>query len=254
MKKFDLKKLIRESIIEVMKEAHGVHEKQNEVIAQKVKEGFVAIAREQNDIIVLKNKAGEVVKVDRDGGITDKDGKPIAPMDNATSKIAVPTDDTLAEVAPPNFPKNLYNKIKGQYPGQDDKAYATMWKIHNMKESGDARVAKIYETFNVKSLADLQHYLKGGQPDELTNAIANFQKGQYDQFFDVVHALPPAEIQDAFLRLYRDYERKKKGVGDKLLHTILLRLEGPEYKAERDAIEHILKGAVKNVSKVTEGK
>jgi hypothetical protein len=103
----------------------------------------------------------------------------------------------------------------------------------------------LQETFHVKSSADLAKYLKGGNVDELTQAIAGFQQGQYDKFFDVIHDLPPADMTSAFIRLFKDYERKQKGAGLKILKAILLRMDEVDHKAERDAIEHILKGVGK---------
>lgn len=123
-----------------------------------------------------------------------------------------------------------------------------MGKKSNMKKQDIIKelVREILqETFHVKSRADLHNYLKAGIVDELTQAIADFQKGQYDKFFDVVHDLPPSDMTGAFIRLFKDYERKQKGAGFKILNAILLRMEGQEHKAERDALEHILKGVGK---------
>lgn len=50
--------------------------------------------------------------------------------------------DSVNESAPPGFPKPLYHKLKKKYKGSPEKAYATMWKIHN--KYGD----KLEETYN----------------------------------------------------------------------------------------------------------
>lgn len=40
----------------------------------------------------------------------------------------------IKEVAPPNFSRKLEKKILDQYPGEPQKAYATMWMIYNKKK------------------------------------------------------------------------------------------------------------------------
>ena len=39
--------------------------------------------------------------------------------------------EDVHEVAPPNFPPELEDKIKKQYGSDSPEAFATMWKIHN---------------------------------------------------------------------------------------------------------------------------
>lgn len=55
-------------------------------------------------------------------------------------------ESILDESAPLNFPKKLYNKIKKQYPGNMEAAYATMWKVHNKMEERVEEINKIQET------------------------------------------------------------------------------------------------------------
>lgn len=43
--------------------------------------------------------------------------------------------EQLDEKMPPGFPKELYHKIKKQYASEPEKAYATMWMIHNKKKN-----------------------------------------------------------------------------------------------------------------------
>lgn len=47
----------------------------------------------------------------------------------------------LDEKAPPGFDKELYKKIKAEYPGEPEKAYATMWSIHNKQKKESAEPA-----------------------------------------------------------------------------------------------------------------
>jgi len=52
------------------------------------------------------------------------------------ARTIVPEQQELNEKSPPGFGpdkehSDIYNKVKAQYPGEPEKAYATMWKIHN---------------------------------------------------------------------------------------------------------------------------
>ena len=63
----------------------------------------------------------------------------------ASSKVAV---------TPPGISEETAHEIKDEYPGEKDKAYATMWKIHNDKEKkGTLR----------EKLADLREGIKASQ-------------------------------------------------------------------------------------------
>ena len=50
-------------------------------------------------------------------------------------------------VTPPGISEELAHKIKSQYPGEKDKAYATMWKIHNEKESALKEISAAMDKF-----------------------------------------------------------------------------------------------------------
>jgi leucyl aminopeptidase (aminopeptidase T) len=41
----------------------------------------------------------------------------------------------FTESAPPNFPEDLEKKLKAEYKDNPEKAYATMWMIHNRKKN-----------------------------------------------------------------------------------------------------------------------
>jgi hypothetical protein len=62
----------------------------------------------------------------------------------ASSKVAV---------TPPGISEETMHKLKSEYPGEPDKAYATAWKIHNEKSSAAIKAAA--ETFisQVKKIA-----------------------------------------------------------------------------------------------------
>jgi hypothetical protein len=44
-------------------------------------------------------------------------------------------------VTPPGISEELMHKLKSEYPGEPDKAYATAWKIHNEKSSSEKAAA-----------------------------------------------------------------------------------------------------------------
>lgn len=56
----------------------------------------------------------------------------------------------LNEKSPPNFPKALHDKLLKQYKGEEDKAYATMWKIFYEKEKGHKKVNEMWMGWEAK--------------------------------------------------------------------------------------------------------
>ena len=46
--------------------------------------------------------------------------------------VLLPDDEeTLSEKAPPGFSEEEMQKLKKQYPGDEARAFATAWSIHN---------------------------------------------------------------------------------------------------------------------------
>ena len=80
---------------------------------------------------------------------------------NLKSLISEVVNEVMTETTPPNFPKNLRDKLVKQY-GETPKAYATMWSIHNKKNEGDATASKIYELGGMT--AGLVNRAEGAQP------------------------------------------------------------------------------------------
>jgi hypothetical protein len=108
------------------------------------------------------------------------------------SHVGVP--DTIDEKAPPGFPKKLYHKIKKQYPGNPQAAYATMWKVDkSLKETALDEVAppgfpkKIYKK------------VKSQYPGEPEKAYATMWKihNQMKEEWDDAEVLDKAPGQDA---------------------------------------------------------
>jgi len=62
----------------------------------------------------------------------------IEPISASTEKVAV---------TPPGISEELMHKLKKQYPGEPDKAYATAWKIHNEKSSALKAISAALEKF-----------------------------------------------------------------------------------------------------------
>jgi len=56
------------------------------------------------------------------------------PMQPAPVEGAPKAASAKVAVTPPGISEELAHKIKRQYPGEPEKAYGTMWKIHNEKE------------------------------------------------------------------------------------------------------------------------
>lgn len=56
-------------------------------------------------------------------------------IDKQKAFLASSREQKLDEKAPPNFPKDLYRKLKAQYKDNPERAYATMWMIHNRQKN-----------------------------------------------------------------------------------------------------------------------
>jgi hypothetical protein len=57
----------------------------------------------------------------------------------------------LDEKTPPNFPKALHDKLLKQYKGEEEKAYATMWKIFYAKDKGHQKMNEMWTAWEAKS-------------------------------------------------------------------------------------------------------
>jgi hypothetical protein len=61
-------------------------------------------------------------------------------------------ETNLQESAPPDFPPALEKKLLAQYKDVPQKAYATMWKIHNAKNEGHAKVNEMWAAWESKGM------------------------------------------------------------------------------------------------------
>lgn len=61
-------------------------------------------------------------------------------------------ETNLQESAPPDFPPALEKKLLSRYKDVPQKAYATMWKIHNSKNEGNQRVCEMWAAWENKGM------------------------------------------------------------------------------------------------------
>lgn len=61
-------------------------------------------------------------------------------------------ETNLQESAPPDFPPALKKKLLAQYKDVPQKAYATMWKMHNAKNEGHAKVNEMWAAWEAKGM------------------------------------------------------------------------------------------------------
>jgi hypothetical protein len=61
-------------------------------------------------------------------------------------------ETNLQESAPPDFPAALKKKLLSRYKDVPQKAYATMWKMHNAKNEGNQRVCEMWAAYENKSM------------------------------------------------------------------------------------------------------
>ena len=61
-------------------------------------------------------------------------------------------ETNIQESAPPNFPAALEKKLLSRYKDVPQKAYATMWKMHNAKKKGNAKVNEMWAAWENKGM------------------------------------------------------------------------------------------------------
>jgi hypothetical protein len=61
-------------------------------------------------------------------------------------------EGNLQESAPPDFPPALEKKLLSQYKDNPPIAYATMWKMHNAKKKGHAKVNEMWAAWEAKGM------------------------------------------------------------------------------------------------------
>lgn len=77
--------------------------------------------------------------------------------------MGVADEGMLQEKSPPNFPKKLHDKLLKQYAGDEEKAYATMWKIFYEKEKGHKKVNEMWTAWENKSINEAK---EGGSEEQ----------------------------------------------------------------------------------------
>lgn len=75
---------------------------------------------------------------------------------NEFAPLGVADESRLDEKAPPHFPRALEKKLLAQYKDTPQKAYATMWKIHNAKNEGNERVCEMWTAWENKSMNEAE--------------------------------------------------------------------------------------------------
>lgn len=77
--------------------------------------------------------------------------------------LGVAEKQQLHEKSPPDFPKALHDKLLKQYKGEEEKAYATMWKIFYAKKNGNKRVDEMWTAWENKSVNEAE---EGGSEEQ----------------------------------------------------------------------------------------
>ena len=61
-------------------------------------------------------------------------------------------ETNIQEGTPPDFPATLKKKLLSRYKDVPQKAYATMWKMHNAKNEGNQRVCEMWASYENKGM------------------------------------------------------------------------------------------------------
>ena len=75
-------------------------------------------------------------------------------------------ETNIQESAPPNFPAALEKKLLNQYKDVPQKAYATMWKMHNAKNEGNQRVCEMWAAWESKGMNEEHDETDMNNPEE----------------------------------------------------------------------------------------
>lgn len=87
-------------------------------------------------------------------------------MKDQFSPLGVADESRLDEKTPPNFPPALEKKLLAQYKDTPQKAYATMWTIHNKKNEGDERVCEMWTAWENKGMTESHDETDMSNPEE----------------------------------------------------------------------------------------
>jgi len=75
-------------------------------------------------------------------------------------------ETNLQEGTPPNFPAALKKKLLSKYKDVPQKAYATMWKMHNSKNEGNQRVCEMWAAYENKGMNEKHDEKNMNNPEE----------------------------------------------------------------------------------------
>jgi uncharacterized protein YukE len=87
-------------------------------------------------------------------------------MKDDFAPLGVAQEWRLDEKTPPDFPKALHDKLLKQYKGEEDKAYATMWKIFYAKKNGNKKIDEMWTAWEGKSVNETHDETDMSNPEE----------------------------------------------------------------------------------------
>jgi len=101
--------------------------------------------------------------------------------------LGVAEKQQLQEKSPPDFPKALHDKLLKQYKGEEDKAYATMWKIFYAKKNGHKKIEEMWTAFENKSLNEAEE--KGQDEEHDETDLSNPEENREVELANKIKAL-----------------------------------------------------------------
>lgn len=110
----------------------------------------------------------------------------MAEINGGPQGLGVAQEWRLDEKTPPNFPKKLHDKLLNQYKGDEEKAYATMWKLFYAKDKGHKKVNEMWTAYEAKSLNEAAE-AQNSEHDETD--LSNPEEAKEVQIARQIHGL-----------------------------------------------------------------
>jgi hypothetical protein len=103
--------------------------------------------------------------------------------------LGVADEGRIEESAPPDFPKALHDKLLKQYKGEEEKAYATMWKIFYAKDKGHKKMNEMWTAWENKSMNEAEEAAPEGEVDHDETDLSNPEEAREVELANKIKAL-----------------------------------------------------------------
>ena len=119
----------------------------------------------------------------------------------------------IQESAPPDFPATLKKKLLSRYKDVPQKAYATMWKMHNAKNEGNQRVCEMWAAYENKGMNEVVSGMNVAYIADVDNTVCSLTGDEIAEIVDSHKGVKMKWIGDAAFgtETLRNYKFKISG-------------------------------------------